>query len=103
MNRKWFDIAYAMVCLVILLSYGIIVAKAQQRQTQATFPIFIPLMINEQSAGHCIPDRVASLHTASMTGITIHLMLSRSLFLPGPTSAAAAPPPMLLILQEPRF
>ena len=51
MNRKWFDIAYAMISLVLLLTFGFVVAKAQQRQTHTTFPVFIPVLINEQPAG----------------------------------------------------
>ena len=71
MNKKLFDLVYALISLVLLLSFGNAVAKAQERQTQASQTVFIPIVSNNPHYGHQIIGRVLNQQNAPMAGVTI--------------------------------
>lgn len=47
MKRTIFDVAYALVSLVLLLAYGVAVAKAQNAHSRLSIPIFLPASAHE--------------------------------------------------------
>jgi hypothetical protein len=71
MNKKLFDLVYALISLVLLLSFGNAVAKAQEGQTQSSPSIFLPIVSNNPRYGHKITGRVVNQQNAPMAGVTI--------------------------------
>jgi hypothetical protein len=71
MNKKLFETGYAFVSLILLLAFGFVVAKAQEGQTQAGQPVFIPFVYNGPVAGHTIAGRVLSPQNVPIPGVTI--------------------------------
>jgi hypothetical protein len=71
MSKKFFDIVYALISLVLLLSFGSAVAKAQEEQTQNGQTVFIPLVMNDPYTGHLITGRVVNQQNVPMAGVTI--------------------------------
>jgi hypothetical protein len=71
MNKKLFDIVYALISLVLLLSFGNAVAKAQEGQTEGSQSVFIPIVVNNPHYGHLITGRVVNQQNVPMAGVTI--------------------------------
>ena len=71
MSKKLFDTGYALVSLIALLAFGIVVARAQEGQTQAGHTIFIPVVSNNSTAGHTIAGQVVSPQNVPIPGVTI--------------------------------
>jgi hypothetical protein len=71
MNKKLFDIAYALISLVLLLSFGSAIAKAQEAQTIGTQSIFLPIVMDNPNEGHLITGRVINQQNLPMAGVTI--------------------------------
>jgi hypothetical protein len=71
MNKKLFDIAYALISLVLLLSFGSAIAKAQEAQTLGTPSIFLPIVMDNPNEGHLITGRVINQQNLPMAGVTI--------------------------------
>ena len=71
MNKKLFDIAYALISLVLLLSFGSAVAKAQEAQTHSSQSVFIPIVENNPHYGHQITGQVVNQQNVAMAGVTI--------------------------------
>jgi hypothetical protein len=71
MNKRLFDFGYAFISMILLLTFGIVVARAQDGQTQAGQSVFIPIVVNNPHSGHLITGRVVSQQNVPMAGVTI--------------------------------
>jgi hypothetical protein len=71
MKIKFDKTAYLLLTLVLLLSIGIIAARAQNGQPAAGNNVFIPIVNNGLSGGHSISGRVLSLQNTPIGGVTI--------------------------------
>lgn len=71
MNKKIFDLIFALISLVLLLSYGNAVVKAQEDQTQSSQSVFVPIVSNNPHDWHKITGRVVNQQNEPMAGVTI--------------------------------
>ncbi len=71
MFKKFFEIANAIFCLFLLLAFGIVVARAQQNQTQTSFPVYLPAAFNQLPVFYNIEGRVVNSQNTGIAGVTI--------------------------------
>jgi hypothetical protein len=71
MFRKIYEIAYALISLILLLAFGFAVAHAQQGQIQSTVQVFIPAVYKAPAPRYSIQGKVVNQQNVAIAGVTI--------------------------------